>query len=209
MKTGVLVHGFHLQAPNWKNIVWGEPPYFLGRVPKGMSVALLEGNVDIIVFGTGASEKDGKKEAEYTRDYLLEHFYELAEFEVFWGFHHFLEAKIRIERILRVEIQSQNTAQEVQFAGRMFREVGVERIILVSSPAHISRCLRDALVNIKGVSDISAMPSQTSWADPAEVVIVEPSHRPDQPKTNLHSFVKDLLSLPREEQEKLIKKALG
>lgn len=203
---GVLVHGFHLQAENWQKIAWGEPPDLLGKVPAGV-LAALEEKAKIMVFGTGASEKDGKKEAEYTRDYLLEHFLELAEFSAFRRINLNL-AKFRKKIILETEIRSQNTAQEIRFAGEIFKEYGAEKIILVSSPAHVSRCLRDGLAILKG-QNISVRPSQTSFEDASEVIIIEPQHRPDQPKSNLHSFVRKLMEMSKEEQEKVIKKALA
>ena len=45
MKTGVLVHGCHLGALNWRGIMWGDPPDELGRIPKAVSVALQEGGM--------------------------------------------------------------------------------------------------------------------------------------------------------------------
>lgn len=206
MKTGVLVHGFHLQAENWEKIVWGKPPNLLGRAPKGVMVALEE-NADIIVFGTGASVKDGKKEAEYTRDYLLEHFLELVEFWALEGID-LAEAKEKISQIAKLEIKSQNTFQEPRFAADIFRRANAERIIIVSSPTHISRCLRDALM-VFDREDVIAQPSHTGWADASEVIIIEPPYRPDRQKSNLHSFVKKLMALSSDEQEEIIKKALG
>ncbi|CAN0465217.1 unnamed protein product [Ectocarpus sp. 8 AP-2014] len=41
-------------------------------------------------------------------------------------------------------VRSQNTRQELLEAGCIFREKNCERIILVSSPTHLPRCLRDA-----------------------------------------------------------------
>lgn len=175
MKTGVLVHGFNLHAENWENIVWGKPPFFLGRVPKGVLVALEE-KADIMVFGTGASEKDGKKEAEYTRNYLVEHFSELAKFSAFRNII-LEEAKKIIGEISKLELKSQNTVQEISYAGEIFKEVGVGKIILVSSPAHSPRCLRDALAIIDGL-DISVRPSQTSWGDIKDVIVLEPPSGP-------------------------------
>lgn len=194
MKTGVLVHGFHLQAKNWKHIVWGEPPDLLGRIPRGVLVALEE-KAEVMVFSTGASEKDGKKEAEYTRDYLLEHFSELAEFPSFRNIN-LEEARKKIEQIMTLELESQNTAEEVAYAGRIFQTAGVEKVILVSSPTHISRCLRDAYVvfsqdgELRGLNqNLFATPSQTDWADPREVVIIEPLARPDMPLQSLTSHI--------------------
>ena len=64
-KSGVLVHGCNLHTYQWKRIVWGKPPDELGRVPKGIFIALHE-EADVMVFGTGASEKDGLLEADAT-----------------------------------------------------------------------------------------------------------------------------------------------
>ena len=60
-RTGVWVHGFHLQAEVWKEVVWGKPPDLLGRVPKAVLVALEEDAV-LLGFGTGGSEINGKKD---------------------------------------------------------------------------------------------------------------------------------------------------
>jgi hypothetical protein len=64
MKTAILIHGCHLQAEEWENIVWRNPRVgILGRIPRGIQLAIQE-KADLIFWGTGASEKDGLKEAE-------------------------------------------------------------------------------------------------------------------------------------------------
>jgi hypothetical protein len=205
--TGILIHGLHLQTKDWEKIVWGEPPNFLGILPKGVAVALEE-KAKIIVFGTGASEKDGKKEAEFTRDYLFYRFLELERFPVFRGMD-LEKARREIEMISRVEIYSKNTAEEVMFAGRMFKEVGVEKIILVSSPTHISRCLRDAYVAFSQeedfrvfVQNLFATPSQVCFSGTSaeDVAIIEPPHRPDRPQTSLNILVQRMLRIPKEKE---------
>ena len=80
MRTGVLVHGCHLEAFDWRGIVWGSPPHELGRIPTAVYVAVKE-DAEVIVFGTGASERGGKKESEVTREYMLEHFRGLKELD--------------------------------------------------------------------------------------------------------------------------------
>ena len=185
MKVGVWVHGFHLQAKNWKRIAWGEPPDLLGRATKGVLVAL-EQKAMLIGFGTGASEIDGIKEAEFTRDYLLEHFFELSRFTVFQGID-LTRARKRVERISRLEMQSQNTKEEAEFAVEMFEECGIEKVFIVSSPVHLPRCLRDyyAALEKRGnkilIRNLYATPSQTYWGKAAlsDLVIIEPPHRPD------------------------------
>merc|ERR1712228_325203 len=37
--TGILVHGCHLAADGWKEIVWGNPPDELGRIPHAVMLA--------------------------------------------------------------------------------------------------------------------------------------------------------------------------
>jgi len=211
-RIGVLCHGRHLQTKNWEKLMWGIPPDLLGQLPKTVLVALEE-KAEVIVFGTGASERDGKKEAEFIRDYLLEHFFELAEFPSFQGID-LEKARKRIERISMLELYSQNTAEEVRFAGQIFKKAGMERIILVSSFTHISRCLRDAYVafsrdeNLKHFTkNLWATPSQTGWADASEVVIIEPPHRGDKPVRNfilflLNALFKRIYQFPKAVQSK-------
>jgi len=204
VRVGVLIHGYHLQAKNWKEVVWGNPPFCPGRVPQGIKIALEE-KAKLIVFGTGASERNGKKEAEYTRDYLLEHFFELSNFEAFKKFD-LKKAKDKIQKRIRVEILSQNTFQEIKFAGQIFKKEKIEKIILVSSPSHLSRCLRDACHLYLNDFLISASPAKTDFASPGKVIIIEPSHQKDQAKTNLYSFYQKLFQLPKEKQLELLEK---
>lgn len=212
-RTGVLIHGLHLQTKGWEEIVWGKPPYLLGRLPQGIAVALTE-KAGIVVFGTGASERDGKKEAEVTRDFLLDHFLELSKFTDFQGVD-LKEAKGTIENISSLDTLSQNTAQEVRFASRMFQEAGVDKIILVSSPTHISRCIRDAFIACNEddalrhfTHNLFATPSQTCFpgTTAADVAIVEPPHRPDRIANSLNVLVQRMFKVPRAEQESFLTK---
>ena len=185
-RTGVIIHGYHLQAKDWENIVWGRHS-LIGMVPKGVSVAL-ETEAELVIFGTGASEKGGKKEAEVIRDYLFEHFLELSEFPTFNDIE-LKEAEGRMEKISVVETKSQNTLEELKFAGEIFKNHGIERVILISSPTHISRCLRDAYIvfsmdkNLNYLTqELYASPSQVCYFGhkAEDVVIIEPPHRPDR-----------------------------
>lgn len=43
MKTAVLIHGYDLGAPNWEEVVFGNPDgCIFGRVPMGLAVAAKE-----------------------------------------------------------------------------------------------------------------------------------------------------------------------
>ena len=207
-KTGVLIHGLHLQTAGWEDVVWGTPPHLEGRLPRGVAVAL-EVRAEIIVLGTGASQANGKVEAEYIRDYLLEHFSELTQFSLFQGVN--LESiRPQIEPILRTETLSQNTYQELTFAAEIFQAEEVENVFLVSSPTHLPRCLRDACTVFSQDQRLSplarslyASPSQSSppGTNANDVAIVEPPHRPDRSQMSLNRLVNRMLKVPSQNEQ--------
>ena len=219
MKTGVLVHGCNLFSFQWNRIVWGKPPHELGRVPMGIFVGM-EQRADMIIFGTGASVKDGLTEAEATVALLWERFDELQDFEIFkqhlpqfcepsaWE-----DLKQQLRDKIQIENKSQNTVEEVVFASRMMHENGVQRIILVSSPTHLPRCLRDARIAFDQNEDLAhyknwlyATPSTTSYMgrSAADVAIFEPPHRPDRPNFNINDFLKRVNDIPGEHRQNFL-----
>ena len=200
-KTGVLIHGFNLEAEGWKDVVWGTPADAVGRLPKGVAVAVQQ-QAEVIVLGTGASKMDGKLEAEYTRDFLLEHFSELTQFQLFQGID-VKSIRPKIERILKTEIRSQNTYEEIKLALEIFKSADVTNVFLVSSPTHLPRCLRDACEVLSEdqrlssfIQNLYAAPSQTPHhgASARDVAISEPPHRPDRSQTNLNLLVNRMLA---------------
>jgi hypothetical protein len=207
----VLVHGCHLGAMNWRGIMWGNPPDELGRITKAVSVALQE-EAAVMVFGTGASELEGKKEGEYTRDYMLEFFPTLGEFSAFKGID-LEKARDLMAAISVVECTSQNTRQEMEAASRIFLEHDVEKVILVSSPTHISRCIRDALVVFHDPrlarlrKHLYAAASDTSYLGGRvdDVVIFEPPHRGDQQAFLTHYVVKRIFKIPEDDMPGFLK----
>lgn len=211
MKTGILVHGCHLGALNWRGIMWGHPPDQLGRIPKAVAVALQE-DAEVLIFGTGASEKNNKKEGEYTRDFMFEHFSELKEFSYFHDID-LVNVRSNFLNISRAECRSQNTREEMKEAGKIFSELGTERVILVSSPTHISRCIRDALDVFKGEKywslreNLFATASDTSYLGGRveDVVIFEPPHRGDQQSFLTHYVVKRIFKISAEEMPRFLK----
>ena len=231
MKTGILVHGCNLRAENWRCIAWGDPPSDFGRIPLGVLLAC-EYDASIVVFGTGASKKEycfgGNNigelpEAEYAREMLKDNFDELDKFDIFAKRCRLFKDKESRELFktdffnkLHLDIKSMTTLKEIEEAGNIFAEHGVERVILVSSPTHIVRCLRDAM-NIYRVDkkyaafkdNIAAMPSITCYegASPKDVAIIEPPHRPDRPVIPTHRRMERMMtlhSLPHEELTSLI-----
>ena len=59
-KTAVLVHGFHLEAPDWDDVVWGGGR---GRIAHGARVAATQ-RAAFLIVGSGASAAGGETEAE-------------------------------------------------------------------------------------------------------------------------------------------------
>jgi hypothetical protein len=209
IRCAVLVHGCHLQANQWERIVWGEPPNLLGRFPKAVLVAW-EQEAELVIFGTGASIKDGQKEGEYTLNFGLAQWTKLADFSVFKQYTSMQLEQLRrwfLERVL-LELESQNTVQEVTNALKICQQRGLNQILQLSSPTHISRCIRDALKVSDAMreeekkkkypwhggkdappdslsmllSRVYATTSDTCYANCTigDVVIVEPPHRGDR-----------------------------
>lgn len=220
-RTGILVHGYNLHADRWASVAWGEPRDRVGRVPMGVFVALCE-QADVMVFGSGASRKNGRMESEETERLLWERFDELADFSIFENYppgvknpDAICRYRDKIKSILRLDTASQNTREEIVHAGRVFVDSGVERIILVSSPTHLPRCLRDACTIFEADGALSrlrhgllAAPSVTGYAGhtAADVVIFEPPHRPDRSGSNVSRAVARIHDIPESGRERFVRR---
>lgn len=188
--TAVLIHGCHLQASlngqTWRDIVWGgDMPTLYGRATMGLKVAF-EQNADAIIFSTGASELNGVKEGQVTRDYALEHVESIAKaIDADTD-----ELRRMIEDRSELDIESQNTREECERNLGLCADMGVEQVFIVSSPWHIQRCITAAQIVLEGMRvggavllpDLIAIPSYGSTEG---VVVFEPSHRGDMPKNRL------------------------
>lgn len=229
MKTGILVHGCNLGAENWRHIAWGDPPHAFGRIPLGVLLAF-EYDASVVVFGTGASKKEYRfnghsrgelLEAEYSLEMLKDNFDELGKFtifkkrcEKFKDTEEREKIKEKFFRSLFLDLKSMTTPEEVEEAGNEFAEHDIDRVILVSSPTHIVRCLRDAMniyrSNPKYASfcdNIAAIPSFTCYEGTCakDVVVIEPPHRPDRHVIPTHRRMERMLKLHKLPYEELIK----
>jgi hypothetical protein len=187
LRTAVLIHGCHLAAQlgpyDWESIVWDYGPdkrvSLEGRATMGIKVAL-DYAAELLIFSTGASERNGVKEGEYTRNFAIEHHRIIADVI---GYEQ--EEVSSLLARSELDLESQNTRGECERNFRLCAKRGIERIVLVSSPWHIERCLAEALkvadaMRIEGetVPDIIAIASYGGGAE--KIVILEPSHRGDQ-----------------------------
>ena len=189
MKTGILIHGLHLEISDWERVVWGVAPDMPGRLPHAM---WLTNRYDVvsIVLGTGASKKDNLTEGEYAIQYLLDHWGDLTSFEILKDVD--LDAlRKKVEPLLTPENTSVRTFEEAREAGKLFREAGVEQILQVTDTVHAPRSLADALIHTGYPAErILATPSPATHegVSPKDVAIFEPNHRPDWQEYDLHAM---------------------
>ena len=192
-KVGILIHGRHLQAVGWEKLVWGEPPHKLGTLPMAVLVALTRGpeNIGVIVMGTGASEKNGLKEAEYAKKFLVDHMAELQDFEVIRRHPRFQSTRdiasvTKLFSAAICELRSQNTVEEIANASSIFAGEGIGEVIQVTCASHAPRCIRDAAVaQEKGLIPpellFSVVRDHMVYAGTSagDIAIMEPPHRGD------------------------------
>jgi len=197
-RTGILVHGCHLEAEDWEGIVWGhaghgEEGWKMGRLPAAVLLAAEE-SAALLVLGTGASKApDGRLEGRFTLDTLLERLDRLHDFPPLrrWGL---VELATMVRKISVAETDSTNTTSEVRAAFSLFQQHKVSRGFLVSSPTHLPRCLACACEAHEQLDDadgdgafhgaVYASPSETCYESyhASDVVVVEPPHRGDRNK---------------------------
>lgn len=219
VRTAVLIHGCHLQAnlagKDWDRIVWGmdssDPtsnPTLEGRGTMGLHVAFHE-DAELIIFSTGASERGGVLEGEFTYSKAAAY---ASSLKGVVGFRH-CSKKIFLDWLkshAELDLESQNTAEECERNFRSCAMRGIERVILVSSPWHIQRCHTEALkvaekLRAEGVAvpDIVAVASHGSTEG---IVILEPPHRGDRPVTKWHLLGRRLFKIADSDLEQFERK---
>lgn len=214
MKTGIVVHGCHLGAVGWENLVWGIAPHQMGRLPKAIQI-LAQLGASVVYFGTGASEKDGKLEGQYAFDTLFARKSELAHFE---ALQHVMHLGIDIhltpdgpviytgtQAKVVIDTYTQNTVEELIGAAEAFIANDVGQIVLISSATHMPRCLKEAqrVYNDpkyenrykRFAQNLLVAPADTCFdgATYADPVIIEPAHRGDDDSTYSRAELAKLL----------------
>lgn len=210
---GILVHGCHLEAESWEDIVWGVPPTQLGRLPHAVLLAWEErAHIKSVVCGTGASRAtDGRLEGQYTVDLLFERLERLREFDSFKAIPLPQLASL-LKKVVVPDVISQNTIEEVEVGLKLFAEAHCHKAVLVSSPTHLPRCLACACkVETEQPElfdgSVWASPSDTSYHNfsPSDVVVVEPPHRGDRDtaldRLPFHEMVKRSYMISRDKKQ--------
>jgi hypothetical protein len=203
--TAVLIHGCHVGAKNWHNIVIGDLPSAVGRATFGLEIAV-DVNANLIIWGTGASECKGKKEAQllfeeatikYVGDVLA---YLNRNYQKIDSVH---ELAMYVASRSVFDIESQNTKEEIAHAARIALDNDIHIIIQVSSPTHIARCFQESINwKVRNPDEkciFIPFESDTCYANSTadEVVIIEPPHRADRATFRQDRLAKAMLGLRR------------
>jgi len=190
VKKGLLILSYNCNEPNWEQTVWGTSPDRPGRLVRAAAV-LLQKDVDIAVISGGMGVKNGIGEAKWMKNRLYDGVEELKEFTIYPVFQEFTpeQVKDRLDKVLVLEEKAKNTTENLQNTGIMFEEAGVDEVIIITSPDHICRGLRDALqfwgknyprlaTNLYGTASATfyseRMPEDKEIAKMENVVIAEP-----------------------------------
>lgn len=194
MKRAVLIHGLHLQSAEWRELVWGEPQ--IGRFGRASRGIVEAARIDAhrIFWGTGASEIDGVREAEYTFQFALRHMEELKGCTAYPVEH----LRSYVYESSRRDVISQNTAQEVRHVLRTCKLHTIEELTLISNASHLPRCFRDARAAAREIGypiRLYATDADTAYSteDLNDLVILEKPHRPDQALPPFNATVRRLL----------------
>ena len=213
--VGILVHGCHLQADGWEEIVWACHQISLG-MPHAALLAWEERD-SLLAFASGRAPLRRAMVPSKARQLslLLDRIPRLSEFAAFDGVDvNELEALLR--RCCVAETTSQNTVEEVRAGLAMFASKGCRRAVLVSSPTHLPRCLACACQvdetepTLFGGS-VWASPCDTSYKgfSGADVVVVEPPHRGDRDRAlddlPFHSMVRRSYKVQGERRSAFLK----
>jgi hypothetical protein len=208
-RTAVLIHGCHLAADLegkvWEDIVWGVDENFIpslaGRAVVGIKVAN-DYDAELIIFSTGASERNGFKEGEFTRTFAYELNDSTMVLSQITGFPSPTNLQTFLAKFSELDLDSQNTAEECTRNFRLCAERGIQRIILVSSPWHIQRCHTEALKVAQAMRDngeiVPEILAIASHGSTEGIVILEPPHRGDRPKTTWHILMRQLFRIPED-----------
>jgi hypothetical protein len=228
--TIVLVHGHSLECHGgiraWYQQVLGDPPLRPGRIACGM-LATAHEDADLTIWGSGATERDGQKESEWTKSLMLKSFDDQTHEEHGFG-RHFKGINLQYLRNMMVASMtdkvSGSTADEIKFALDKFSTVSndvIKRLVLVTSGSHAPRSLTLASDQIHcGKLDIElqAHPSRICFSKltchgtveetlPSDTKNLEVTHfgRP----LFLNRLVDALLRLPKDCQEKIVIKLIA
>jgi hypothetical protein len=199
--VGVLIPGYHLKADQWENVVFGDiENKRLGRVSTAIEEAIKR-KAAFIFWGAGGSEtENGLKESEYTYQQATGPKLKLLAWHVKKDSD---ELYRYLQRVSFLETSAKDTAGEIRSAVKECELRGIKELILVSSPTHLPRCMKEACLLKEQSPDISVTfygrASDTCFANThaADVTIIEPPHRSDIPQVAFNQTLRDLFQFSK------------
>lgn len=198
--SAILIHGLHLAANGWESLVWGDPVNgTFGNIPRGVEFAWRT-NADFIYWGSGASERDGKKESEVMYERALLGINELANIcntdpELLRSF--------LSERSFK-DREAKDTNDEIRSCYDLSLERGITHVTCIpfasQAPLAVRRALWFALEDEKYSKfkhNISIEPSDTRYPEVSmqDIVIFTPPHRGDRVSNPSHILARRTLDV--------------
>ncbi len=185
MSSIVLIHGLHLQAHGWEGVVWGNPEDGTwGVIPRGVILAW-QTQATAVVWGSGASERDGKKEAEVMYEMAIERVEVLAKI---CGATSGALKDFLVSRSVRDTV-AKDTAEELKNTFSLAIGRSIEDIVCVSpasaAPITARKALALSLQDPKFAQfkhHVVIAPSDTRYEGGVmeDIVIIAPAHRGDR-----------------------------
>lgn len=226
-RLGILLHVYHLQSRDWEWLVWGDPAHNKLGVGTKLFELLLDQPDDVAVgciTFSGPSSKDGLSEGAYTKRFLQDHVDRLADFPCFrdrikdLAPEAYALFKKRVDDIVLGDPIT-NTAAEIELGAAYFQSVRADTIVHIAAASHAPRCIQlQAVVRERG-----KIPAQQRWftvasdtafvgTSAADVVVVEPPHRGDDPLLDFKPMLATVLrpyyaELSGEDQKRFIRMA--
>lgn len=196
----VLIHGLHMGAHGWEDIVWGNPPKGVwGIIPRGVEYAWRT-QAELIVWGSGASERDGMKEAECFYARALEGIQELANIAGTTP----EELQTFLEAHSEKDVEAQNTADEIQNTLEKCLARGIQELTLIpaasQAPIATRRVLGMVLEDERYAEfrhRVTVAPSDTRYEGTSmqDIVIFAPAHRGDRLANPSHILARKTLDV--------------
>lgn len=189
MSIGILVHGRHLNTPQWSSLIWGTPPHTPGLLPTVIYTVLQKNlsNIETIVIGSGASETtDQIKESQWISQTLTDNWDNLEKFEILAPYTQYQDPQWQetLQSKILCDTSSQNTQDEVSFVANEYQDL--DQIIQITSGSHGPRCLHTSTIAkhrglIPPHQTWSVITDQTTYPNTqiTDIAISEPAHRPD------------------------------
>lgn len=147
---GIIIPGFDPKESHWEDVVWGIPPDKPGRIVKALQVALDDPDIGILLFWGEIKDwlvwkANSIKDFSEFQDIDLDSLYEI------------IYSKFRF--LPRVK----NTQENMIQAKKIFSELSIKEVIIITSPDHLPRAMKLFMEQIKDNQNLKV------WGTPSAV----------------------------------------